>query len=728
MNPQINYLLNVSIQQIQSGRLEDADRTLRQIIKIQPKNADALCFLSVVMAKKLDYKSALKLINTSIDAAPRNPIAFNNQGNILKELSRYADALASYEKAISLAPNYEEAHNNKGNVLQDLGRYQEAVICYDTAISLAPSYAEAQFNKGNALQKLGLLGASLSCYDLAISIKQDYAEAWAYKGLALNKSKNFQEASFCYNSAVKINPRSAEIWNLIGLLFCDNQLHQDSLEYFDKAIDIDVSFAPAWSNKGLALLELKRYEEALLCFEKAISISKEGDFALGNLIHTKSYIGSWDKMDEYIFELATMVNNQKKASTPFAFLSAIDSPHGALDVAKRWVNQYHPLKNYFPPFKINKHKKIKVGYFSPDFKNHPVSYLTAELIELHNRDFFEIYAFSLRKAPDDDDMRERLTNAFDHFLDVQDKSNIEIAELARDLEIDIAVDLAGHTQNGPIEIFSYRVAPIQVNYLGYPGTSGAQYMDYIIADRVVAPETSKQFFTEKIAYLPNSYMVDDSRRQPSSKVFTRVEMGLPENGFVFCCFNNSYKFNKKTLESWARIMMSIPGSVIWISEGNNLFQKNILIEFKKYGIDSPRIIFAKRVDSMADHLARLSLADLFLDTLPFNAHTTAIDALKSGLLLLACTGEAFAGRVSTSLLNAMGLPELIVKTTEEYERVATELATQPDKLIELKLKLQKNKITSPLFDTQTFVGNLESAYKEMYSAYVMNEPFSHIYI
>lgn len=716
------------MQHVQTNRLDDAERLLNQILRLQPKHADALCFLSVVAAKKFDFVRALNLINSSIDSAPRNPIAHNNRGNILKELGTYPDALASYERALSLAPNYEEAYNNKGNVLQDLGRYQEAISCYDKALTLVPSYSEAQCNKGNALQKLGLLEASLSCYDLAISIRQDYAEAWAYKGLVLGKLKRFEEASACYNTAVNIDPHNSEVWNLIGLLFCDYRLHKEATEYFDRAIEANPNYASAWSNKGLALFELGSHKESLAAYQKAIEINVEHECIFGHLVHAKLQTACWEGIDRDINELEQRVSSLKKATTPFNYLSAIDSPKGALYAAKIWVDDKYPQKNYFPPLEKTSHKKIRIGYFSPDFKNHPVSFLTAELFELHDRDRFEIFAFSLKKAPDGDEMRIRLTNAFDHFLDIQDRSDSEVVELARQLEIDIAVDLAGHTQYGPTEIFSHRVAPIQINYLGYPGTSGAQYIDYIIADKIVVPEKNQQFFTEKIVYLPNTFMVDDSKRQPSSKFFTRAELGLPESGFIFCCFNNSYKFNKKTLQSWAKIMLSVPKSIIWISRGSDLFESNILGEFKRLGIDGDRVIFAKRVDSMGDHLARLALADLFLDTLPFNAHTTAIDALKSGLPLLACTGEAFAGRVSSSLLNAMGLPELIVETMEEYERVAVELATNPDKLMGLKLKLQENRVTTTLFNTQLFVDNLESAYTIIHGNYVAGKYFDHIYI
>jgi predicted O-linked N-acetylglucosamine transferase (SPINDLY family) len=296
-------------------------------------------------------------------------------------------------------------------------------------------------------------------------------------------------------------------------------------------------------------------------------------------------------------------------------------------------------------------------------------------------------------------------------------SEREIAQLARELEIDIAIDLAGPTQYSRTGIFSYRTAPIQVNWLGYPGTIGADFIDYIVADKTIIPERHQQFYAEKVAYLPDTYIVDDSKRVASFKKFTREECGLPKNAFVFCCFNNDYKFNPQVLDSWSRIFLNLENCVLWIPENNEYFKTNILAEFNKRGIDSSRVIFAPRVELMADHLARINLADLFLDTFPYNAHTTAVDSLKIGVPILTLIGQSFASRVAASLLNAVGLPELITNTQEEYEALAIELAVNPQKLAGIKLKLANNRLTTPLFDTPLFTKNLESAYNKMYERY-----------
>jgi predicted O-linked N-acetylglucosamine transferase (SPINDLY family) len=353
-------------------------------------------------------------------------------------------------------------------------------------------------------------------------------------------------------------------------------------------------------------------------------------------------------------------------------------------------------------------------YFSPDFQNHPVSFLTSELFEIHDRGRFEVIAFSLQKSPIGDEMNLRLRKGFDRYMDVDNMSDSDIAQLVRELEVDIAIDLAGPTQFSRTGIFSYRAAPIQVNWLGYPGTINA---DYIVADKTIIPEEHQKYFFEKLVHLPDTYMVDDSKRIASSRLFTKNECGLPENTFVFCCFNNDYKFNAQVVDAWARILLGVKTSVLWISENNKFFKVNITTEFEKRGIDSSRIIFAQRVELMADHLARYALADIFLDTHPYNAHTTAVDSLKSGVPVLTLMGESFASRVAASLLNAIGLPELITNTQEEYEALAIELAMNPQKLADIKLKLADNRLSSPLFDTPLFTKNLEAAYIKMYERY-----------
>lgn len=347
-----------------------------------------------------------------------------------------------------------------------------------------------------------------------------------------------------------------------------------------------------------------------------------------------------------------------------------------------------------------------------------MSYLAAELFELHDRDAFEIHAFALKDAPASDQMRKRLINSFDSFMDVSSKSDIEVAKLARELKIDIAVDLSGLTEDSRTGIFSYRAAPIQVNFLGYPGTTGADFIDYIIADEIVIPEYARAYYTEKVAYLPHTYLLDDSSRIPSSRIFTRKDFGLPEEGLVFCCLNNSYKINPKLIQSWARILSKVEGSVLWISDNNSAFRENLLKEFSAFDVNPSRIKFASKLDLMEDHLARISLADLFLDTTPYNAHTTAIDSLKAGVPLVTQLGNAFAGRVAASLLNAIDLPELVTNTPEEYENLILELAFNKQKLNDIKERLCNNRLSSPLFNTPLFTKNIEKLFLRMHERYL----------
>ena len=684
--------------------------------------------MSVISAYRSDFEKALHYISQSIALDPKNSNAINNKGNILKELGRFDEAKLSYKKAIDLDPRNHEAFNNLGNLQQELGHYSEAILNYEKAIGLAPNYAEAYSNKGNALEKLGDYNQSLGMYEKAINLRSDYCDAWLNRGLVLNKLKRFHDALDSYDQAIKINPSSHLAWTGKGAILSANGFFRESIKYFDKAISLNAEFAEAWASKGSALAQLKEYEEALLSFERAFSINDELGYALGDVINLKQQIAAWDGLSDDIAKMLKSTSDNVGAIHPFKFCSVIDSPAGALSAAKKWTATKFPPQHLLANIKKADHRKIRIGYFSADFKNHPVALLLAELIELHDRDQFEIYAFSLKGAEKDDEARIRLSLAFDKFLDLETKTEVEIAQIARDLEIDIAIDLGGHTEFAPTGIMACRAAPIQVNYLGYPGTMGAEYMDYIVADPTLIPPESRQFYAEKVVYLPDTYMVDDSKRLPSGKVFTRQECGLPETGFVFCCFNNSYKFNEKMLQTWSNILRSTANSVLWVSENNEAFRKNLLLEFLKRGINSDRIIFAKRLDSMADHLARLSVADLFLDTNPYNAHTTAVDALKAGVPVLTFLGQSFAGRVAASLLNAVGMPELVTISLEDYEKMAIELASDAVRMEAIRARLAENRLIAPLFNTKLYTKNIESAYLEIYRRYLSNQSVEHLFI
>jgi predicted O-linked N-acetylglucosamine transferase (SPINDLY family) len=435
----------------------------------------------------------------------------------------------------------------------------------------------------------------------------------------------------------------------------------------------------------------------------------------------------WDELPKYLNELMHKIDNNEKVTDPFPVLALLDDPAVQKKTAKIFAKVNYPVSNVLPKIDRYFHPKIRVGYFSADFRNHPVSYLTAGLYETHDRKQFEIYAFSF--GPDTkDEMNLRIKAGVDHFHDVRTLSDKEVAMLARRLEIDIAVDLGGLTADSRTGIFAMQAAPIQVNYLGYPGTMGAEYMDYLIADQTLIPEEKQKYYLENIVYLPHSFMVNDSNHKNSKRLFAREETGLPTNGFVFCCFNNFYKITPNIFNGWMRILFQVDGSILWLPEGNSTAVKNLKKEASKNGIDENRLIFAPRLTFMEDHLNRIQLADLFLDTLPYNAHTTTSDALRMGLPVLTCMGHSFASRVAASLLNAVNLPELITTTQEQYESLAIELATHPEKLKTIKDKLASNLPTSPLYDTPLFTKHLESAYMTMVDRYQQGLDPEHIYL
>ena len=721
MNPQIAYLLNLAIQKIQSKKLQEAELLLKQALKLEPNNTDTLCFMSVVAAQKKDFQEALRLIEKSITAAPKNPIAHSNKGNILKELGKYSDAITCYEKAILLERTFVEPYSNKGNALQALSRFEEALDCYSMAISLEPQFLEAYGNKGNALYQLGRYEEALDMFDQALEKNPRYIEAWRQKGFVLQNIKRYEDAMRCFQQALSIDSQRPESWYFLGLFFFEIKKFSDATACFDKAIAGMPNYAEAWGLKGRIHFELQQYENSIFCYEKAFSINPYLELIAGSLASSMMYGGLWSDLNSKMNFLLEGIKNQKEVITPFALLSLSDSQELHLQAAKIYIANKYASKKVLPKIKKALHSRIRIGYYSADFQYHAVSLLMAELYELHNREDFELFAFSLKKAPDNDPIRTRLKPLFDHFIEVDEKSSLELAQLSRDLEIDIAVDLGGHTENAPTGAMSYRAAPIQINYLGYPGTMGAEYMDYIIADHTLIPPESQQFYTEKVIYLPDTYIVDDSKRVASSRIFTRAECGLPQNQIIFCCFNNSYKFNPTMLKSWASILMQVPNSVFWVSQNNPFFRENLLKEFEVLGIASERIIFANKLESMADHLARLSLADLFLDTAPYNAHTTALDSLKAGVPIITYLGQAFAGRVGASVLNAIELPELITHSLEGYEQLAVALAQDPERLQQLKTRLAHNKNTTALFDTPRFVRNLEDAYRRVYENYQSNE-------
>ncbi len=696
-------------------------------LNIKPDDIDTLINQGSTYIDIKNYVLALEVLEKAIQINSNIPEAWSNKGIALCNLYLYQDSINAYNEAIKLAPNYYEAWSNKSIPLNKLKQFSEATEACDKAISLKPDYVEAWSNKGNILHGLKHYNEAIIHFDKALSLNPDYAEAWSNKGVTLNVLKRYDDAIAHFDKALSLKHDNAEIWSAKGNSLYQLRRYDEAIVYFDKALSLNSTIPEVWFNKANSLNALKRYDEAISFYEKGLSLNPNVDWVFGDYLHAKMKICNWLNLTESIEEIYKKVMVNEKISQPFNLLSLSDDSKLHKKMSEIYVQSRFPFNHFFEPIlKRQGSQKIRLGYFSDDFKNHPVALLIAELFENHDRNKFEIYAFSLASASDE--LRNRLIKGVDHFVNVENLSNDQIVKLAKNLDIVIGIDLTGLTNYSRVtEIFSYRAAPIQVNYLGYPGTLGADYIDYIIADKTLIPEGAQSYYSEKIVYMPDSYQVNDRKRLISRREFTRPELGLPKDGFVFCCFNNNYKILPATFRVWVRILNAVEGSVLWLLEDNPLATENLKKEALNHGLDTKKLVFAKRM-SLPEHLARHRLADLFLDTFPYNAHTTASDALWVGLPIVTFMGESFASRVAASLLNAIGLPELITYTQEEYAALAIELAENPKKLVKIKLKLAKNRVTTPLFNTPLFTKNIEAAYSKMYERYQANLEPKHIYI
>jgi predicted O-linked N-acetylglucosamine transferase (SPINDLY family) len=709
-------------------RHNDALINFDQAISLKPDYAEAYYNRGSVLNELARHQEALESYDQAIAFKPDFAKAYNNRGNTLRDLNQIEDALASYDQAIIIEPHYAEAHNNRGSALNELGKFAEALTSCDRAIALNSNNSNAHYNRANVLSNLGRFDEALRNYDHAVMLDPANVKVHNNRGNVLKDLKRFEEALRSYDQAIALKPGYAEAHNNRGNALKELRRFEAALASYDKAIALKPDFERAHYNRGIVLNELQRHEEALADYVRAIALRSDLEFLFGNFIHTKMMICDWIDLEAQVDQLVRRLKRAEKVTTPFSLLSITNTPELQRRAAELFTQAKYPSNSILPTIaKRRRQNKIRVGYFSADFRMHAVSILATELFEGHDRAQFEVVAFSFG-VNTQDELRQRLEVAFDRFIDVRDLSDQDVALLARELEIDIAVDLGGLTTDSRTGIFSMRAAPVQVSFLGYPGTMGTDYIDYLTADSTLVPTLQQKHYTEKIVYLPNSYMPNDCKRIISDRKFDRSEFGLPQTGFVFCSFNNSYKLNPDVFDRWARILKRVEESVLWLSESNATAVVNLRKEAANRGINPDRLVFAKRLPLAADHLARNRLADLFLDTLPYNAHTTANDALWAGLPVLTLIGETFAGRAAASLLTAIGMQELITSTPQEYEALAIELASNPTKLAELKSKLMKHRLTKPLFDTQLFTRHIEAAYTAMHERHHAGLPPEHIYV
>lgn len=634
-------------------------------------------------------------------------------GRMLFALQRPLEALPSYEAALRLLPSYVEAYNDRGLALQALGRQEEAVASFSAALALRPEYAAACYNRANAHAVLSRFAAAAADYRKAIACGLRRPEVHNNLALALTEMGRTEDAVGELTRALQLDPAYADAWYNLGAGLSTLGRDEEALAGYGRALSYRPDFARAHVARGQLLMQQRRPAEALASFEQAMRLEPRFPWLRGNWLNARLYLCEWAGFDEEARRLAGEIAAGQQATTPLTALSLLDSPALQRRAAELWAPR--PAAPPAVPARVEAAsvgRRVRIGYFSADLRAHPVTALTAGMFEHHDRSRLEVFAFSF--GPDTgDEVRARLKSAFEHFLDVKDRSDDSIAALSRSLGIDIAVDLQGFTEHQRPGIFAHRAAPVQVLFLGYAGTLGAPYIDYLIADRVVVPEESRRDYAEKIVYLPYSFQPNDRSRRIAERRFSRAELGLPDTGFVFCCFNTVYKIQPPIFGCWMRILRQVPGSVLWLAQMGEQAAANLRAEAQRCGVDPDRLIFAPKMPAIEDHLARYRAAELFLDTLPYGAHATASDALWAGLPLLTIRGNAFAARVGASLLGALGLEELVAGSLPEYERLAVTLATDGPRLESLRTRLAEARLTMPLFDTEGYTRSMEAAYAAM---------------
>jgi predicted O-linked N-acetylglucosamine transferase (SPINDLY family) len=596
------------------------------------------------------------------------------EGRQLQRTQRLDEALACFTQALALDPDHLEALGNRGSVLGALQRYDEALRDYDRALTLVPNHAMLLYNRGSALMLSGRPAEAVESFDQALALNPDAAEIWNNRGNALRELNRALEAIASYDRAIALRP----------------------------------DYAKAFYNRGNAhWVDLKQIEPALENFERAFAIDPECDNLRGDLLHLRMHVGDWRDFEAQKKRINQGVKAGRRVVGPFAYQAIAESPADLQACSMLYAAGRYPARTARGPAKAYSHEKIRIGYLCGEFRKQATSFLTAGLYEQHDRGKFHIAAYD-NGWSDDSPLRHRLEKSFDAFTDISGLSDRAAAEKIAADEIDILVNLNGYFGGHRMGVFASRAAPVQVNYLGFPATLGAPYMDYILADKTVIPEQERPFYTEQVVYLPVSYQVNDSKRV-LGKTPVRADHALPADGFVFCNFNQSYKLTPDIFAGWMRILKQVPGSLLWLLEGNPSFPENIRRHAQHAGVAPERIVFAPMIDA-EDHLARIQLADLFLDTAPYNAHTTGSDALWAGVPLITARGTTFPGRVAASLLTAAGLPELITADLPSYETLAVTLAREPERLKPIRQKLQTR---SALFDTARFALAIEAAFTRM---------------
>ncbi|MCC6194793.1 MAG: tetratricopeptide repeat protein [Burkholderiales bacterium] len=751
--PDAHALLREASRLYETGVLGDAAHTLGRIVQCDPDNFEALHMLGLVASAQGRHQEAEALFARALKGDPNSIAAHFNRGVTLRILGREKDAVDSFDRAIAGNPQFVAALAERGGALLALGQPEDAVRSYEGALAIESANLDVLSNLGRALVVLGRSADALGAFDRALALRPDSPALICERASALTHQHRHQEALAEYEHAISLDPRHvdaminranllrgmgrihdaiagyerilemapnlAQVWYSLGHILHSSGRSEDAILAYERALDDDPNHVGALHNLGILQSEERRFDRSAECYQRILAVAPGYPHADGNLADARAQICDWRDRPQLIERVEDGVRRGHPACVPFVLLGLTDDRAMQAACAATHVADRHPPCGALWRGETYRHDRIRVAYVSADFREHAVAFLMAGLLEQHDRARFEVTAISFG-ARLRSQMRDRIEAACERFVDVSTYGDAAIAELIRAQEIDIAVDLMGHTGSSRLGIFARRPAPVQVNYLGYPGTSGASYMDYIVGDPFVIPDAHRRGYSEKVVWLPDSFQVNDSRRPRAAQVPSRGESGLPPEGFVFCCFNNSYKITPQFFDIWMRLLREVPGSVMWLVGGDPILEVNLRRAATSRNVEPARLVFASR-SSYATHLARLRQADLFLDTLPFNAGTTASDALWAGVPVLTCAGSAFASRMAGSLVRAAGVPEFVTHSPDEYEALALRMACDPSLLTEARARLGVNNENLRLFDTERFCRHLEIAYAQMHDLASMGE-------
>lgn len=686
-------------------------------IHLQPNYTEAVYNMGIALQNQNDHEAAIKYLKLAIEQQPEISKFHIQIATSLIRIGILNDATAHAQKALILDPQAPEALTLNGNIANLHLKYHEAIDFYDKAIEINPRSQDAYCSRAISKCKIGLSDEALADCKKAIEINPNNTQARNnIASIKITKGDNIA-AEIEARRSLQIDPKNDEALVILGALLSLRFEFDSATKLYTQALEINPRNADAHFCLGLLHQNKKRFKIALNHFEEAHRLDPNRDFVIGSQIECKMAQCDWDGVENLAKRIKEMQRFNLRPAFPLTICGILDEPLTTKLAAESLDTSLSEERKL--PFRKIESKKIKIGYFSADFHAHPVSQLLARCIELHDREKFEIIAFSFDSSPEDA-TRARLRKAFDKFIEVSNLQGHEIAAIAQKMEVDIAIDLMGHTRNSRPEIFNFRASPIQASFLGYPGTTGCKNIDYIIADQTVIPHTHKSYYTEKIAYLPHSYLPNDPVEDTVTPTPTKASLGLPPDSFVYCCLNNTNKITPTIFKSWCKVLKAVPNSVLWLRSENIETQTNLTNYAKNFDLDPARLVFAQRTESHAEHLARYRVADLFLDTTPYNAHTTASDALWNDLPVLTCMGDSFASRVAGSLLRTLNIPELITESISDYVQQAIAFGSNPQKIQDLKSKLIQEKIKSSLFKPEIFTKNLESIYLKMVETYNKN--------